>query len=259
MNTEKVITNIRNEIKKYFQKYKLKYAIFGKSEGLDSSVIAGLLSCIPEIKPIAAIIPIESNPKTEEIAKIVLSHYQIPYVLIDLTEEFKTITEKYKSLNEQLKAIVKLDNEKIALGNIKARLRMITLYHIAKLSGGIVISSDNFSEYNLGFWTLNGDVGDLAPIQQIFKGTELYEIAKALGVPKESLDAVPTDGLNINGTDKDQLFLDYPELDENIISFIKTGVCDTRIANIIKKTEYKRHWPKVITREEIGLKSIYEL
>lgn len=259
MNAEEVITNIRSEIKKYFQKYNLKYAIFGKSEGLDSSVIAGLLSGIPEIKPIGVIMPIESKPETEKIAKIVLDYYKIPYLKIDLTDQYLNLKNKLNIL--ELNKIAKTigEREKYALGNIKARLRMITLYHIAQLTGGIVISTDNYSEYWTGFWTLNGDVGDIAPIQQLFKGLELYTIAKALKVPKESLNAVPSDGLNINGADKDQLFLDYPELDHNIISFIKTGVCDKRISNIINKTEYKRNWPKVITREDLGLKSIYEL
>lgn len=254
-----IIGKIREQIKIYFRKYNLKYAIFGKSEGLDSSVIAGLLSGIPEIKPIGIIMPIESKPQTEKIAKIVLDYYKIPYLKIDLTDQYLNLKNKLKTL--ELNKIAKTigEREKYASGNIKARLRMITLYHIAQLTGGIVVSTDNYSEYWTGFWTLNGDVGDIAPIQQIFKGLELYTIAKALKVPKESLNAVPSDGLNINGTDKDQLFLDYPELDDNIISFIKTGACDTRIANIIKKTDYKRHWPKIIKRQDLGLKSIYEL
>lgn len=246
MNTEEVIKKIREEILKYFKNYNLKYAIFGKSEGVDSSVVAGLLAGIPEIKPIGVIIPIESNPKVEKIAKQVLDFYNIPIVKIDLTDE-------YLALKNKLESIVK-NNNKYAYGNIKARLRMITLYHIAKLYGGIVVSTSNFSEYMTGFWTLNGDVGDIAPIQQIFKGKELYEIAKALKVPDESLNAVPSDGLGITISDKDQLYFDYPELDDNIINYIKSGTCDEKVSNIIKKTEYKRQWPKVIKREEIGLK-----
>lgn len=256
MNTKKVITNIRSEIKKYFQKYNLKVAVFGKSEGVDSSVIAGLLSGIPQIKPIGVIMPIESDSKVEKIAKIVLDHYKIPYLKIDLTDQYLNIKDKFKILKINKIAETIGEREKYAFGNIKARLRMITLYHIAQMTNGLVVSTDNYSEYWTGFWTLNGDVGDIAPIQQLFKGLELYDIARALKVPKESLNAVPSDGLGISAKDKDQLFLDYPDLDREIIKFIKTGVCDKRIANIIKKTDYKRHWPKIITRQDIGLKNI---
>jgi NH3-dependent NAD+ synthetase len=38
------IKRIRRAIQAYFHQHNLTYAIFGKSEGLDSSVIAGLLS-----------------------------------------------------------------------------------------------------------------------------------------------------------------------------------------------------------------------
>jgi len=71
-----IIKKIRNEIKKYFQKNGLTYAVFGKSMGLDSSVIAGLLSDLSGISPIGVIMPIESDLKDEKIAKIVLKHFK---------------------------------------------------------------------------------------------------------------------------------------------------------------------------------------
>jgi nicotinamide-nucleotide amidase len=43
-------------------------------------------------------------------------------------------------------------------------MRMITLYDQAHRFGGLVASTDNFSELGAGFWTLHGDVGDLAAV-----------------------------------------------------------------------------------------------
>ena len=56
-------------------------------------------------------------------------------------------------------------------GNIRARLRMITLYTLAHELGGIVGSTDNFSELAAGFWTLHGDVRfwDSAPHNKILQ------------------------------------------------------------------------------------------
>jgi NH3-dependent NAD+ synthetase len=51
-----------------------------------------------------------------------------------------------------------------ALENIKVRLRMITLYYIAPLTEGMVVSTGNLSEFWMGFWTLNRAVGDYSPI-----------------------------------------------------------------------------------------------
>jgi nicotinamide-nucleotide amidase len=162
---------------------------------------------------------------------------------------------------------------------------MITLYHIAQLTGGIVISTDNLSELWMGFWTLNGDVGDLAPIQHIWKGLEEYTIAGALGVPEESLNAIPTDGLDVipGGTDEDQLGLPYSDLDRVIIYLIQSkfdgsdkfndndivplsrhlsdqlGYDPDKIAHVARqmmKTNYKRNWPRVFTRQELGLTNI---
>ncbi len=298
----KVIKNIRQAIQQYFRENGLSYAIFGKSEGLDSSVIAGLLSNLEGVRPIGVIMPCESDPEAERIAKLVLNHFQIPWIRVDLTQEFHFLMGCLYSMDGvhgQLAVILKhygdsdllesLPHRKPrAMGNIKARLRMITLYHIAQLTGGIVISTDNLSEFWMGFWTLNGDVGDLAPIQHVWKGLEEYTIAEALGVPEESINAVPTDGLDVipGGTDEDQLGLPYRDLDRVIIALLqnkfdgntkwkndevislsnhlseKLGYDPAKIAHVARqmmKTNYKRKWPKVITRSDIGLPNIQNM
>lgn len=67
----------------------------------------------------------------------------------------------------------------IANGNIQARCRMIHLYDIASIRKGLVMSTDNQTEYQLGFWTIHGDVGDFDPIQDLWK-TEVYGLANYL-------------------------------------------------------------------------------
>ena len=104
---------------------------------------------------------------------------------------------------------------KIMQGNAKARLRMIYLYDLASKYNGMVLSTDNYTEYLLGFWTLHGDVGDYGMIQELWK-TEVYELAnyfwnKTLMPPKKEkalkdcIDAIPTDGLGITDSDLDQI------------------------------------------------------
>lgn len=297
-----IISNIRRLVHQYFKENGLSYAIFGKSEGLDSSVIAGLLSDIDGLKPIGVIMPCESDLEAERIARVVLDHFKIPWIRVDLTREFHFLMGHYYSsdgIYGQLSKILRhygdtevlksMPNRKArATGNIKARLRMITLYHIAQLTGGIVISTDNLSEFWMGFWTLNGDVGDLSPIQYVLKGLEEYALAEVLGVPRESIDAVPTDGLEVipGGTDQDQLGLPYHDLDRVIIALLQNKFDGDRkivesdlndlstslsnqlgyhpnkinhIARQMMNTHYKRNWPKIITRSEIGLPDIESL
>ena len=294
---EEVIRRARGAIGDYFHANNLTFAVFGESEGLDSSVIAGLFSGIPGIKPIGVLMPIESNPEATRVGQLVLDHFKIPAVKVDLTAEYHAILGKYNrsgSVADQLIDIAgnygdlrllrgMISRRARAFGNIKSRLRMITLYHIAQLVGGIVISTDNYSEYWMGFWTLNGDVGDLSPIQQIFKGLELYAVAKALGVPRESLDAVPTDGLEVipGGTDEDQLGLPYSDLDRVIVRLLQSrfhepAACDdasellnclseelgysvdkiAHVANQMRSTHFKRNWPVEIDRATLGLPDV---
>ncbi len=231
------IDKIRKSIQTYFRENNLTYAIFGKSEGLDSSVIAGLLSNLEGVKPIGVLMPCESKPEVERIARLVLDHYKIPAVKVDLTFEFHALMARFfssGSIQDQLTQIAEdnkdenllhqiIHRKTRAAGNIKVRLRMITLYHIAQLTGGLVVSTDNLSELWMGFWTINGDVGDFAPIQHIWKGLEEYTVARVLGVPEEFIVAVPTDGLDIipNGTDEDQLGLPYCDLDRVIVRLLQ--------------------------------------
>ncbi len=300
VKADRIIENIKSGISRYFKENGLVYAVFGKSEGLDSSVIAGLLSRIKNVRPIGVIMPCESDVESERLAKVVLDHFGIPYVTVDLTKEFHALMGNYyslKSVNGQLSHILKDHYHDPALvqsiphkknrasGNIKARLRMVTLYHIALLTGGIVISTDNLSEWWMGYWTINGDVGDLAPIQNVWKGMEEPAIARALGVPQEALNVVPTDGLNIE-TDEDQLGLPYKELDRVIVALLqnkfdgKKKWSDARMGTLCAKlsshlghpiekiahtaqqmtqTNFKRDWPIVISRLELGLPDIKDV
>jgi NAD+ synthetase len=296
------IKKIRRCIQAYFREHNLTYAIFGKSEGLDSSVIAGLLSDLEGVKPIGVLMPCESKPEVERIARLVLDHFKIPAIKVDLTFEYHSLMARFYSsgsIQDQLTQIVEdyKDEELLqqivlrktrAAGNIKVRLRMITLYHIAQLTGGLVISTDNLSELWMGFWTINGDVGDLSPIQHVWKGLEEYKIARVLGVPEESIKAVPTDGLDIipNGTDEDQLGLPYEELDRVIVRLLQNkfdgstkstleemetlskkiglelSIPHQRVFHVARQlsgTNFKRKWPKLVTREEAGLGDVQKL
>lgn len=135
----------------------------------------------------------------------------------------------------------------IANGNLQARCRMMYLYDIASRHKGLVMSTDNQTEYQLGFWTIHGDVGDFDPIQDLWK-TEVYGLAnylrdryksKALEALhndyKETCDKyramsyavysscklIPTDGLGISNSDLEQIGAkSYDEVDDILSRYI---------------------------------------
>ena len=165
-------------------------------------------------------------------------------------------------------------DEKIRAGNIKARTRMIHLYNIARMHNGMVLSTDNYTELLLGFWTLHGDVGDFGFLQNLWK-TEVFGLAKYIGGDcAECADAKPTDGLGVTDNDLEQLLPGwgggyqegYHMVDEILADYLKaeeakkmrpfTGVVPAPIFNddhpVIKRhlaTAYKRENPFNVSRD----------
>ncbi len=151
-----------------------------------------------------------------------------------------------------------------AEGAIKIRPPMITLHHIARLTGGLAVSTANLSELWMGFRSLNGDVDDFSPFQHVWKGLEAYTIAEELGVPEASLNAVPTDGLDVipAGVDEDQLGLPYPELDRVIVRLLQNKLDspgalprpdeDALMEKIAKETGHPTEVVQHITRKLTG-------
>ena len=112
--------------------------------------------------------------------------------------------------NSENKALLDL-----SLANTRARLRMSTLYYIAGINQYLVAGTGNkVEDFGVGFYTKYGDGGvDLSPIADLMK-SEVYILAKALGVPESIQKAAPTDGLfGDSRSDEDQIGASYDELE----------------------------------------------
>jgi NAD+ synthase len=216
---KQAVENIRKELKEYITKNGIKSLVMGISGGIDSALCAALAKPVCDelnIPLIGRSIPIATN-KVDEIsrAKAVGEAFCTDFEEKDLTEEYEILSSKFnfsymKAATPELERKAKIRN-----GNIKARLRMIYLYNLASLNDGMVLSTDNWTEFLLGFWTLHGDVGDYGMIQELWK-TEVYEMAQWLyenelgfidqqTALKSCVDCQATDGLGITNTDLDQL------------------------------------------------------
>jgi len=262
------IENIRTELRKYLTKYPLKSLVLGVSGGIDSALCAALAKPICDELNIALIgrsITILTNkPEEIERAKNIGNHFTSDFKEIDLSESFK-IFEKMIIENHQDEDLQSYDF-KIRLGNAKARTRMVYLYDLASKYKGMVLSTDNYTELLLGFWTLHGDVGDYGMIQQIWK-TEVYEMSRFLASQlknKEAasallacVDAVPTDGLGITNSDLDQIGApSYQAVDGILIRMVKESenIGDLENHKVIirnRNSEFKRNNPFNIPRNLI--------
>jgi NAD+ synthase len=117
-----------------------------------------------------------------------------------------------------VKAYPQVDDEhlmQLALANTRARLRMTTLYYHAGIHRALVAGTGNkIEDFGVGFFTKYGDGGvDLSPVADLTK-TDVYEVARVLGIIESIMKAAPTDGLWGDGrSDADQIGATYPELE----------------------------------------------
>jgi len=128
-------------------------------------------------------------------------------------------------------------------GNVKARARMASQYHIAGILGGLVLGTDHSAENITGFFTKWGDGAcDLAPLFGLSK-RQVRMLAKHLGAPSILVDKAPTadlEDLEPGKTDEDALGISYEQLDDFLEGKeVSTQVRD-HIINIYQKTQHKR-------------------
>ena len=186
-------------------------AVLGMSGGVDSALTAALFKAAGW-RVIGLTLPIhqvqeETKRGVDACRALDLEHFHL-----DLSEEYDRMVLAMADLDA---AIASGDDEGVRTrrGNLRARLRMMTLYDQAHRFGGLVASTDNFSELGAGFWTLHGDVGDLAPVQGLLKSWEVPWLARNIGVPEHTWRAKPTDGLGIGAGDEVQIGATYLEWD----------------------------------------------
>lgn len=270
LDFNKITKNIRFNLETYITKYNIKSLIIGESGGIDSAICSALAKPVCsklKIPLIGRSISIETNSLSEENrAKLVGNAFCNDFKEINLTNLYKTTFDNI----EETKTNDSSKEYKVRLGNIKARLRMIYIYNLAQKNKGIVLSTDNYTELLLGFWTLHGDVGDYGMIQNLWK-TEVYELAKYIvnnELKSENekkalqvcIDATPTDGLGITSSDLEQLGAkNYSEVDKLLKEYISPKTSNSRKAlleehSVIKRhlqSSYKRNNPFNLSRETI--------
>jgi len=234
---EKVIDDIVAWLKQKVDETGVKGLVVGVSGGLDSAVVAHLIKRACPKSSLGVIMPLKSNSQDIEHADKVIESSDIKSVTIDLTNTHRVMFDQIK---EQLKNDHNKDNEQMADANLRARLRMGTLYTIATNYNYLVVGTDNASEWYTGYFTKYGDGGvDIQPIIDFTKG-EVKEMASFLGVPEEVVQKKPSADLWEGQTDEDEMGISYDAIDAYIKGETVPEKDKKRIEQMHQKTMHKR-------------------
>jgi len=211
MKTRAVVEHIARWLSDYLEGAACRGFVVGISGGVDSAVTSALAARTG--KPVRLVeMPIHQSPAQVSRARkhaewLSARHDNLRSVEIELTGAFDALAE---TLPDDDGAV-----RERALANTRARLRMTTLYYLACIGNDLVVGTGNkVEDFGVGFFTKYGDGGvDVSPIADLTK-TEVYGLARELGILGEILEAAPTDGLfGDNRTDEQQLGATYAELE----------------------------------------------
>jgi NAD+ synthase len=132
---------------------------------------------------------------------------QINHFMLVVQKPDGTILEKRLDLKEYLQIV--------AATNYKQRIRKTVEYFHADRLNYAVIGTPNLLEYDQGFFVKNGDgSADLKPIAHLYK-TQVYKMARHLGLPESICNAEPTtDTYSMpQGQDEFYFALPYKQMD----------------------------------------------
>lgn len=209
MKTSKISKHITNWLQEYSNQSNTKGFVVGISGGIDSAVTSTLCALTGK-NVLCLLMPIhqhkaEFKRSTEHVEWLKSEFRNVIVSTAELTETFDSFS---------LQIPTELQND-LSMANARARLRMTTLYTYAGAKGMLVAGTGNkVEDFGVGFFTKYGDGGvDLSPIADLMK-SEVFELAKDLGIISSIRNAAPTDGLWEDGrTDEDQLGATYDELE----------------------------------------------
>lgn len=234
-------------------------AVLGLSGGVDSAVVAYL--CARAFGPEnvwAFRMPYKiSSPESLSHAKMVIDDLGIHEQVIEITG----MVDGY--------ALGEPDMTTHRLGNVCARSRMIVLFDQSAEKGALPIGTGNKSERLFGYYTWHADDSPpINPLGDLFK-TQVWQLARELGVPSEIVEKPASADLIKGQTDEGDFGITYMKADR-ILHFLVQGYSRAKLVDmgfdaaevelVVRKvdgTHWKRRLPTVAMLSSTAIGEYY--
>jgi NAD+ synthase len=222
--------------------------VVGLSGGLDSAVAASLaVRALGREGLFCLLMPYrDSNPDSLRDARKMAEVLAVQSETLDISG----FVDAFADLSGQA--------DRIRLGNVMARARMILLFDRSALHDALVLGTSNKSELLLGYGTLHGDLAcALNPLGDLYK-TQVRALAEELGVPHSIRRKPPSADLWPSQSDEEELGFEYEKLDRLLTLLVDAGagpqeVIDlgfpeemvNRVTDLIARFQFKRRLPTI--------------
>jgi NAD+ synthase len=234
-----------------------KGLVLGLSGGIDSAVVAKLCADAVGPKRVLALgLPDGKSGEDMQDAMGWAEELGITFRSVDIGPFVAVFEDRLKPAKQ----------DRLARGNLRARVRMIVLYFVANTEDRLVVGTGNKSESLTGYFSKFGDGGvDFLPIGDLYK-TQVRAMARHLGLPARIINKTPTAGLWAGQTDEGELGLSYDELDRILLGIElqmepeviaeKAGVPLVRVRHVEQLVTTSVHKRKTPLVPKVGIRTV---
>jgi NAD+ synthase len=222
---KKIVSFVKNQV----EESQMDGVVLGISGGIDSAVTAYLcVEALGSRRVMGLIMPdLRVTPEEDIVdAKAVASELCLETEEIDIARIHKAFVKG-------------LESNRLAEGNLRARIRMALLYYHANLSNRLVAGTGDRSELLLGYFTKYGDGGvDMLPIADLYK-TEVRQLGEALGISRRIIAKKSSPRLWSGQLAESEIGLSYDVIDQVFTLIFDRGLDAKTVASRVKLSRAK--------------------